>query len=95
MLVLLVGGSFSRDLLVAMALSVSLRAFDDHLRLPVLIVVISLAAMIGGRRHRRGLHPAPVLFLPAAHLGLGHPGLDAEEGVSVSPCPAGRRETLT
>jgi len=31
-----------------MALSVSLRAFDDHLRLPVLIVVISLAAMIGG-----------------------------------------------
>jgi glycosyltransferase 2 family protein len=43
-----VGGSFGRDLLVAMALSVSLRAFDDHLRLPVLIVVISLAAMIGG-----------------------------------------------
>ncbi len=32
----------------------------------------------------RGLHPAPVLLLPAAHLGLGHPGLDAEEGVSVS-----------
>ena len=47
-LVLLVGGSFGRDLLVAMALSVSLRAFDDHVRLPVLIVVISLAAMIGG-----------------------------------------------
>jgi glycosyltransferase 2 family protein len=46
-LVLLVGGSFGRDLLVAMALSVSLRAFDDHVRLPVLIVVISLAAMIG------------------------------------------------
>ena len=39
---------------------------------------------LGGRRHRRGLRPAPVLFLPAAHLGLGHPGLDAEEGVSVS-----------
>ena len=47
-LVLLAGGSFGRDLLVAMALSVSLRAFDDHLRLPVLIVVITLAAMIGG-----------------------------------------------
>jgi len=47
-LVLLVGGSFGQELLVAMALSVSLRAFDDHLRLPVLIVVISLAAMIGG-----------------------------------------------
>ena len=47
-LVLLASGSFGRDLLVAMALSVSLRAFDDHLRLPVLIVVITLAAMIGG-----------------------------------------------
>jgi uncharacterized protein (TIRG00374 family) len=33
---------------VAMALSVSLRAFDDHLRLPVLIVVITLAGIIGG-----------------------------------------------
>jgi glycosyltransferase 2 family protein len=47
-LVLLLGGAFGRDLLVAMALSVSLRAFDDHLRLPVLIVVIVLAAIIGG-----------------------------------------------
>jgi uncharacterized protein (TIRG00374 family) len=47
-LVLLVGGSFLQELLVAMALSVSLRAFDDHLRLPILIVVISLAATIGG-----------------------------------------------
>ena len=47
-LVLLMGGSFAQELLVAMALSVSLRAFDDHLRLPTLIVVIILAAMIGG-----------------------------------------------
>ena len=47
-LVLLLGGAFGRDLLVAMALSVSLRAFGDHLRLPTLIVVITLAAMIGG-----------------------------------------------
>jgi uncharacterized membrane protein YbhN (UPF0104 family) len=47
-LVLLLGGAFGRDLLVATALSVSLRAFGDHLRLPVLIVVIVLAAMIGG-----------------------------------------------
>jgi glycosyltransferase 2 family protein len=47
-LVLLVGGSFAQELVVAMALSVSLRAFDDHLRLPILIVVISLAATIGG-----------------------------------------------
>ena len=47
-LVLLVGGSFAGELLVAMALSVSLRAFDDHLRLPTLIVVITLAGIIGG-----------------------------------------------
>jgi uncharacterized membrane protein YbhN (UPF0104 family) len=46
-LVLLLGGSFAAELLVAMALSVSLRAFGDHLRLPVLIVVITLSAMIG------------------------------------------------
>jgi len=47
-LVLLVGGSFGQELLVAMTLSVSLRAFDDHLRLPILIVVITLAGIIGG-----------------------------------------------
>jgi uncharacterized membrane protein YbhN (UPF0104 family) len=47
-LVLLLGGSFAQELFVAMALSVSLRAFGDHLRLPVLIVVIMLAAMLGG-----------------------------------------------
>jgi uncharacterized membrane protein YbhN (UPF0104 family) len=46
-LILLLGGSFAAELLVAMALSVSLRAFGDHLRLPILIVVITLAAMIG------------------------------------------------
>jgi glycosyltransferase 2 family protein len=47
-LTLLLGGSFAQRLLVAMALSVSLRAFDDHLRLPILIVVITLASIIGG-----------------------------------------------
>ncbi len=47
-LVLLLGGSLGGELVVAMALSVSLRAFDDHLRLPTLIVVITLAAIIGG-----------------------------------------------
>src|SRR6185437_16571810 len=47
-LVQLLGGAFGRHLLVAMALSVSLRAFDDHLRLPTLIVVITLAAIVGG-----------------------------------------------
>ena len=47
-LVLLLGGSFGSELLVAMALSVSLLAFHDHLRLPVLIVVITLAGIIGG-----------------------------------------------
>jgi glycosyltransferase 2 family protein len=47
-LVLLFGGAVGRELLIAMSLSVSLRAFGDHLTLPVLIVVIRLAAVIGG-----------------------------------------------
>jgi uncharacterized membrane protein YbhN (UPF0104 family) len=47
-LMLLLGGSIAQRLLVALALSVSLRAFEDHLRLPILIVVITLAAFIGG-----------------------------------------------
>ena len=47
-LVLLVGGSFAQELLVAMALSVSLRAFGDHVNLPTLYVVIFLAGIIGG-----------------------------------------------
>jgi len=46
--VLLASGSFARQLLVAMTLSVSLRAFGDHLWLPVLIVIITLAGIIGG-----------------------------------------------
>ena len=47
-LVLLVGGSFAQELLVAMALSVSLRAFGDHLNLPTIYVVIFLAGISGG-----------------------------------------------
>jgi uncharacterized membrane protein YbhN (UPF0104 family) len=47
-LVLLAGGSFASELLVAMALSVSLRAFGDHLGLATLYVVIFLAGIIGG-----------------------------------------------
>jgi uncharacterized membrane protein YbhN (UPF0104 family) len=47
-LMLLVGGTFAQRLLVAMALSVALRAFGDHLRLPILIVVITLAGFVGG-----------------------------------------------
>ncbi|HTQ89704.1 MAG TPA: lysylphosphatidylglycerol synthase transmembrane domain-containing protein, partial [Streptosporangiaceae bacterium] len=47
-LVLLLGGSFGSELLVAMALSVSLRAFGDHLTLPTLYMVIFLAGIIGG-----------------------------------------------
>ena len=115
-LVLLIGGSFAGELFVAMALSVSLRAFGDHLRLPVLIVVITLAAMVGGiapvaggmgvieaghdprpdggrrlggRCHRCGLHPAPVQFVPATHLGLGHSRLDAEAGLPVRAADVG------
>jgi len=47
-LVLLVGGSLAQELLVAMALSVSLRAFGDHLNLPTVYVVIFLAGILGG-----------------------------------------------
>jgi uncharacterized membrane protein YbhN (UPF0104 family) len=47
-LTLLLGGTFAGELLIAMALSVSLRAFGDHLRLPILIVVITLAGILGG-----------------------------------------------
>jgi uncharacterized protein (TIRG00374 family) len=47
-LMLLAGGSLAQEVLVAMALSVSLRAFGDHLRLPVLIVIITVAGIIGG-----------------------------------------------
>ncbi len=47
-LVLLFGGAVARELLVAMALSVSLLAFGDHLQLAVLIVVNRLAAIVGG-----------------------------------------------
>jgi uncharacterized membrane protein YbhN (UPF0104 family) len=47
-LVLLLGGSFAGELLVAMTLSVSLRAFGDHLRLPTLIVIIALPAILAG-----------------------------------------------
>lgn len=60
---LLAGGSFAGELLVAMALSVSLRAFGDHLWLPVLIVVITLAAIIGG------VAPSP------GGMGIGEAGL--------------------
>ncbi len=44
---LLLAGSFGKDLSVAMALSVSLLAFGDHLGLATLIVVITVSAIIG------------------------------------------------
>jgi glycosyltransferase 2 family protein len=47
-LVLLFGGSFGSELLVVMALSVSLRAFGDHVNLPTLYLVIFLAGIVGG-----------------------------------------------
>ncbi len=72
-LVQLLGGAFGRDLLVAMALSVSLRAFDDHLRLPILIVVITLAALIGGIAPSPGgmgvVEAGMILGLTAAGVG--------------------------
>jgi uncharacterized membrane protein YbhN (UPF0104 family) len=72
-LVQLLGGAFGRDLLVAMALSVSLRAFGDHLRLPILIVVITLAALIGGIAPSPGgmgvVEAGLILGLTAAGVG--------------------------
>jgi len=47
-LALLVGGTFGQELLVAMALSVSLRAFGDHVNLPTVYLVIFLAGIVGG-----------------------------------------------
>jgi uncharacterized protein (TIRG00374 family) len=47
-LVQLGGGALGTELLVALSLSASLRAFGEHLSLATLILVISLAAMFGG-----------------------------------------------
>jgi uncharacterized membrane protein YbhN (UPF0104 family) len=44
----LFGGAIGTELLVTLALAASLRAFGDHLGLATLIIVITLAAMIGG-----------------------------------------------
>ena len=59
--VLLIGGAIGGQLAVALALAASLRAFDDHLSLATLIVVMTLASMIrwclagtGRSRRRRG-----------------------------------------
>ena len=72
-LVLLGSGAVGRDLLIAMALSVSLRAFGDHLRLPILIVVITLAAIIGGASPSPGgmgvVEAGLILGLTAAGVG--------------------------
>jgi uncharacterized membrane protein YbhN (UPF0104 family) len=47
-LIQLFGGAAASQVLVALTLGASLRAFDDHLSLSTLIVVITLASMIGG-----------------------------------------------
>jgi len=82
-LVLLFGGAVARELLIAMALSVSLRAFGDHLRLPVLIVVIRLAAVIGGASPSPGgmgvVEAGLILGLTAA----GVPEADATAAVFI------------
>ena len=44
----LVGGAAASKLLVALALAASLRAFGDHLSIATLIIVITLASMLGG-----------------------------------------------
>ena len=82
-LVLLGSGAVARELLIAMSLSVSLRAFGDHLRLPVLIVVIRLAAMIGGASPSPGgmgvVEAGLILGLTAA----GVPEADATAAVFI------------
>ena len=44
----LLGGAVGGQIAVALALGASLRAFGDHLSLPTLIIVITLASIIGG-----------------------------------------------
>jgi uncharacterized membrane protein YbhN (UPF0104 family) len=44
----LLGGALASQLAVALALGTSLRAFGDHLSLPTLLIVITLASVIGG-----------------------------------------------
>ncbi len=44
----LLGGAVGGQIAVALALGASLRAFGDHLSLPALILVITLASIIGG-----------------------------------------------
>jgi uncharacterized membrane protein YbhN (UPF0104 family) len=44
----LFGGAVGGQIAVALALGASLRAFGDHLSLPALILVITLASVIGG-----------------------------------------------
>jgi undecaprenyl-diphosphatase len=82
-LLLLLAGSFALELLVAMALSVSLRAFGDHLRLPVLIVAITLAGVIGAVSPTPGgmgvVEASMILGLTAA----GVPEADATAAVFI------------
>jgi hypothetical protein len=46
------------------------------------------------RRHRRRFHPAPFHLVPAAHLGLGRPRLDAKERIPLRPEEHVRRMNL-
>jgi len=82
-MVLLVGGSFGGELLVAMALSVSLRAFGDHLRLPVLIVVITLAGIIGGISPSPGGMGVVEAGMILGLTGAGVPEADATAAVFI------------
>ncbi len=68
----LLGGAVVGQLAVALALAASLRAFDDHLSLATLIVVITLAGMIGGVSPVPGgvgvVEAGLILGLTAAHI---------------------------
>jgi uncharacterized protein (TIRG00374 family) len=73
--VLLLSGSFGNEVFIALALSLSLRAFGDHLRLPTLIVVITLASIIGAVSPSPGgmgvVEAGMILGLTAAGISEG------------------------
>jgi hypothetical protein len=81
-LVLLATGSFAQPLLVAMALSVALQAFGDHLGLPVLIVVITWPGL------SRPSHPSTCGVAPIHRTGQSVPACTATD--SYSSCSPNR-----
>jgi len=92
-LVQLVGGAAASQLLVALALAASLRAFGDHLSLATLIIVITLASMIGGIAPVPGgmgvVEAGMILGLTAAGISESVPPRQSSSSdCSAHTCPA-------